>query len=108
MKKGEVWILEFPSSSRREQEGTRPAIAVSDTGMGMIVCIPLTSNLKASKFPHTAEIKKSEKNNLKKDSVALIFQTQSLDKRRFKSKIGDLEDSYLNEIDNQLKDLLKL
>ena len=107
--KGELFIIKFPSKKGREQEGIRPGIIIADTKTDLILVIPLTSNLEASKkFSYTFIIKKSEENNLEKDSVALVFQLQALDKKRLIKKIGSLEDQYLKRIDNELKILLKL
>jgi mRNA interferase MazF len=108
MNKGEIWLLSFPKKSGREQEGTRPAIVIANTDTDMILAIPLTSNTHALRFPHTIEIKRSDQNSLEKDSVALLFQLQSLDKKRFISKIGALEKNTFNEIENSLKQMLNL
>jgi mRNA interferase MazF len=74
----------------------------------MVVVIPLTSNLQALRFPFTVEIKKSKVNGLEKDSIALVFQIQSLDNKRFINKIGVLESSYVSKIDEALKNLIQL
>lgn len=108
MNKGEIWILDFPSKSGKEQEGTRPAIILATTEVGMIISVPLTSKIQAKKFPHTVLINKSERNNLEQDSIALIFQIRSLDKQKFRYKVGNLEDYYLHKIDEELKSLLKI
>ncbi len=108
MNKGEVWIVELPLKKGKEQRGTRPALILADTKTDLIIVIPLTSNLQALRFPYTIEIKKSNKNNLDENSVALLFQVQSIDKRRLIKKIGIVEENYLNEIDEHLKSLIKL
>lgn len=50
----------------------------------------------------------SDINGLEKDSVALIFQLQAIDKKRLLSKIGNLEKDYLDDINKNLKNLLKI
>ena len=108
MKKGEIWIISYPIKGKREQSGLRPGIILAENKLGLIATIPLSSNIQAKKFPETLEIKKSASNGLDKDSVALVFQVQSLDKRRFNSKIGVLEGEHIMEIDKILKNWLKL
>lgn len=109
MNKGEIWIIDFPSKSGREQSGTRPSIVIGDTGINLALVIPLTSNLQAlTRLPYTLKINKSEENNLDKNSIALVLQLQTLDKKRFISKIGVLENSYIREIDKEIKKLLQL
>ena len=109
MNKGEIWVIDFPSRTGREQSGTRPSIVIADTGTNLSLVIPLTSNLQSLiKLPYTLKINKSKDNKLDKDSVALILQLQTLDKKRFISKIGILEEVYLKEIDKEVRRLLQL
>ena len=77
MDKGEIWLANLPQWTGREQLGTRPVIIMADTKIGMIIVIPLTSNLKALKYPYTIEMKPSKQNRLDKESAALIFQIKS-------------------------------
>lgn len=108
MKKGEIWILNLPLLDGREQRGIRPGLVIGDTKTGMIITIPLTSNIQVLRFPQTVEIKRSQRNGLDKDSIAMVFQIQSLDKKRFVKMVGELEDVKLNEIDGMLRNLLNL
>ena len=108
MKKGELWILKLPFIDGKEQRGKRPALILADTKTNLVIVIPLTSNPQALRFPHTLEIKKSKDNNLERDSIALIFQIQSLDKKRFVNKIGVLEDSYMGQIEKILKKIFQI
>ena len=75
---------------------------------GLVIVIPLTSSLETLKFPHTLRVDSSRENGLEKDSIALTFQIRAIDKRRFKHKIGNLENNYLKEMDKMLRNLLKL
>lgn len=109
MKKGDIWITEYPVRDGREQSGKRPSIVVADTDANVVVVIPLTSNLESlEKFSNTIKIIKSNVNGLDWDSVALAFQIQVLDKNNFISRIGDLENNYLDQINKNLKQLLQL
>ena len=107
MKKGEIWLVELPSADGREQVGSRPAIILAETEVVNII-LPLTSNIQALRFPHTIEIKPSKKNNLDSISVGLVFQIRALDKKRFKNKLGELDDKNLKEADTMLKKMLNL
>ena len=109
MNKGEIWIIDFPSRDGREQSGTRPSVIIGDTGTNLVLVVPLTSNLQAlTKLPHTLKINKTKENNLDKESVALILQLQTIDKKRLILKIGSLEESYIREINEEIKRLLGL
>jgi len=106
MKKGEIWSVELPLSVGHEQTGTRPAVIMADLEANICIIIPITSNIQALRFPHTIEIKKSERNGLETDSVGLIFQLRAIDKSRLKKKAGDLENSILTQIDDVIKKIL--
>ncbi len=108
MKKGEMWLVEFPSTDSHEQSGTRPVIIISETEANIVLVIPLTSNLQALRFPHTLEIKPSKLNGLSTVSVGLAFQLRAIDKKRLKAKIGEVEETVLKRIDVLLKKLLGL
>lgn len=108
MNKGEIWIVDLSLSSGKEQKGTRPALILSDTKTGLVIVIPLTTNYETLKYSNTLEIKKSKINNLDKDSVALLFQMRSIDKKRLINKIGNIEESYIIKVNNTLKQMLKI
>lgn len=108
MKKGEIWLVDLPSSNGHEQAGTRPVLMLVETEANIAVVIPFTSNLQALRFPHTLEIKPSKASGLTVLSAALIFQVRAIDKRRLKRKIGELEEATLKEIDSMLKRMLRL
>jgi|SRR3989344_4484488 len=108
MHKGEIWLVEFPAVSVHEQIGTRPVIILANTETNVCIVIPLTSNLNSLRFTHTIEIKKSEKNRLESDSIALIFQTRAIDKRRIMKRLGVLEEKYINQIDENIIRLFRL
>jgi mRNA interferase MazF len=108
MKKGEIWIVEFPLTNGHEQTGLRPVIVLADTDSNICIIIPLTSNIQALRFPHTLEIEPTKQNGLLAKSVALVFQIRAIDKKRFKKKAGDLESVSMNKIDKMLKKLLQM
>lgn len=108
MKKGEIWLVDLPSTNGHEQTGARPVLVVAETEANIAIIIPFTSQVQSLKFPHTLEIRSSKKNGLKELSVALIFQIRAIDRKRLKRKIGELEDAKLNEVDGMLRNLLNL
>ena len=107
MKKGEIWIVEFPSSMNgHEQAGSRPVIVLADTEANISIIIPFTSNLQSLRFPFTVEVKPSPSNGLSTTSVSLAFQMRAVDKTRIKKKIGFLEERVMKELEGMLKQLL--
>lgn len=108
MNKGEIYLLNIPASNGHEQTGFRPAIILSEEVSNMIIIAPLTSKDEAKNYKFTLEINPSKENNLDKKSTALIFHLKSIDKKRIKNKLGEIEIPILNEIDNQIKEMLNL
>lgn len=115
MKKGDILWIDLgnpPGGSGREQAGTRPGIAISQGDFNaknpMLTIIPLTSSMNARRFPYSVMIKRSKKNGLPKDSIAMVFQIRSVDKRRVNQTLGHLEDIYLAQIEEALANMLLL
>ena len=108
MKKGDICLIEFMSFRGHEQMGFRPAIAMSEETANLILVIPLTSKLEALKYNYSLEISPSKTNGLNTKSIAMIFQLRAVDKRKIKGKIGNIEEDVLDNINNQIKKMLKL
>ena len=108
MKKGEIWLVDLPTTEGREQSGTRPVVLLVETEANISIIIPLTSNVQALRFLHTLEIKPSIKNGLSSISTALVFQLRAIDKMRLKNRIGELEAAKVKELDLIIKKMLKL
>ena len=108
MNKGDIYLAEIPFLTGHEQSGFRPAIIFSEGVNNMIMAIPLTSKKKALNYKYCIEIKKSKENGLKENSYALIFRLRALDKRRFQTKTGTLEESHINQINKMVGELLIL
>lgn len=107
MKKGEIWLVEFPQSMTHEQAGYRPALLLATTA-NVGIFIPFSSNLQTLTKPYVLEIIPSNKNKLKNFSAALVFQIRAIDKIRIKYRIGELESGFIKEIDRMLRKLLVL
>jgi mRNA interferase MazF len=62
---------------------------------------PLTSNLKAKGFLLTVLVE-AKSSGLPKDSVILLFQIRTLDKRRLERKIAHLDDTIMEQVDQAI------
>jgi mRNA interferase MazF len=112
MKIGDIYLVELPLTDGREQIGRRPAIILQEERytemLPTTLVIPLTSKLKAQRFPATLLIEPTRENGLEKGSVALIFQLRAIDQRRIKERIGRLREEEMREIYRKIKDLMKI
>lgn len=108
MDRGEVWLARLSDKHGKEQHGQRPVVVMAQPVEGLVVVVPLTSNTAASRYEHAHAIKPSETNHLQADSVALVFQIQSIDERRLIHTIGSLDSHDQERLDEFLRRLMKL
>jgi mRNA-degrading endonuclease toxin of MazEF toxin-antitoxin module len=113
MARGDVLLVNLPvpsSSPAHEQIGKRPALEVqnnaSDPRIHTVIVIPFTSKLNALRYPHTLRIDPSPQNGLTNPSVLLFLQLRVIDKFRITGNIGRLEQHYMQQVDNELRNLL--
>ena len=68
----------------------------------------MTSNQSATRFDHCFLVNKSSKNGLTLDSVVLIPQLRAIDKSRLLNLAGVIEEEYLGQIEEEIKQMLAL
>lgn len=114
MQRGDIVLVRLPDSneSGHEQTGKRPALVVHNDAtsgnLSLIMIVPVTSNQKTKRFPHTILVEPSAENGLDAPSVLLVFQLRAIDKKRIIKKIGVLESSIMEKINEEMKRLLGL
>lgn len=100
--RGDIFYADLSPVVGSEQGGTRPVLIVqNDVGnkySPTVIIAAITSQLDKAKLPTHIELKK-EKYNLLKDSVVLLEQIRTLDKRRLKDLIGKVDYDTMNKID---------
>ncbi len=106
VKRGDIYYADLSPVVGSEQGGIRPVIVVqNDIGNKysptIIVCA-ITSQINKAKLPTHIEVK-AGKFGLAKDSVILLEQIRTIDKRRLKEKIGRCDDSVMERIDRVLQ-----
>lgn len=93
IKRGELYYADLSPVVGSEQGGIRPILIVqNDTGnkySPTIIGAAITSQINKAKLPTHIEINANEF-GLSKDSVILLEQIRTLDKRRLKERIGEL------------------
>jgi len=110
MARGDVLLINLPSSDKREQSGRRPAVAVQTdvAGEPMLVVAPVTSNLNALRFKFAVKIEPSNENGLTQTSIVMIFQMRAIDKSRIVKLIGKLSTEDLAQVDSEIRQMLGL
>lgn len=103
---GDIIWLDFDPSAGHEQTGHRPALVLSpklyNTKTGLLICVPLTSQVKG--FPFEVELQHKTI-----QGVALADQVKSLDWTvRHAQKKGKASNDVVNKVRSKIKLLLKL
>lgn len=88
-----------------EQGGMRPVLIIqNDIGnkySPTVIVTAITSQMTKAKLPTHVELP-SNQYNLPKDSVALLEQVRTLDKRRLKDKLTTLPENKMKEVNRAL------
>ncbi|MBU3189393.1 MULTISPECIES: type II toxin-antitoxin system PemK/MazF family toxin [Clostridium] len=102
VKRGDIFYADLSPVVGSEQGGVRPVIIIqNDIGnkySPTIIIAAITSQINKAKLPTHVEIS-SEEYGLNKDSVVLLEQIRTLDKKRLKEKIGHMTDSDMKKVD---------
>ncbi len=101
IKRGELYYADLSPVVGSEQGGVRPILVVqNDTGnkySPTIIAAAVTSKLNKAKLPTHIELSAHEF-GLQKDSVILLEQIRTLDKRRLKDRIGELPPTTMKKV----------
>ena len=112
MQPGDIYWVEIPAAGGHEQAGLRPAIILQSAAvtprLSTVQIVPLTSQVKARKFPAALLVSPDSTNNLSARSVALVFQLRAIDCRRLRTKPGTLKRGQLTQIKQRIKMLFEL
>lgn len=105
VKRGDIFFADLSPVVGSEQGGVRPVLIVqNDVGnkySPTIIAAAITSQINKAKLPTHIEIS-AEEYGLTKDSVILLEQIRTIDKRRLKDKIGRLDDSLMNVVNEAI------
>ena len=105
VKRGEIFYADLSPVIGSEQGGIRPVIIIqNDIGnrySPTVIVAAITSQINKAKLPIHVEIS-SEEYGLNRDSVVLLEQIRTLDKRRLKEKIGHMTAEDMKKVDKAL------
>lgn len=105
IKRGDIFYADLSPVYGSEQGGLRPVLVIqNDIGnkySPTIIVAAITSQINKAKLPTHIEIQANEY-GLVKDSVILLEQVRTLDKRRLREKIGQIDSTVLDKINNAI------
>lgn len=104
--RGEIYYADLSPVVGSEQGGIRPVLIVqNDVGnrhSPTVIAAAITSQRDKSKLPTHIEVN-SGSCGLAKDSVVLLEQIRTIDKRRLKERMGELDNASMVKINNALQ-----
>ena len=111
MRRGDVYYADLRPVIGSEQGGIRPVLIIqNDVGnkhSPTVICAAITSKLEKAKFPTHITIS-SNMYDMEKDSVILLEQLRTIDKKRLKDKVCHLGEDIMDQVNNALEISLSL
>lgn len=105
IKRGDIFYADLSPVVGSEQGGLRPVLIVqNDIGnrySPTVIAAAITSKLGKAKLPTHIDIFASEV-GLTKDSVVLLEQIRTLDKRRLREKMGHLPEQVMERVNDAI------
>ena len=105
VRRGEIYYADLSPVVGSEQGGVRPVLIVqNDVGNKFsptVIAAAITSQKEKSKLPTHIELDGGDC-GLSKDSVVLLEQIRTIDKKRLKEKMGKLEVGDMYKVDKGL------
>lgn len=105
IKRGDIFYADLSPVVGSEQGGVRPVLIVqNDIGnkySPTVIAAAITSQINKAKLPTHIEISAKEY-GLQKDSVILLEQIRTIDKKRLREKNGHLDDELMEKVNEAL------
>lgn len=105
IKRGDIYYADLSPVVGSEQGGLRPVLIVqNDVGnrySPTVIAAAITSKMGKNRLPTHIDIYARDV-GLAKDSVILLEQVRTLDKRRLREKMGHLEDSVMQRVNEAI------
>lgn len=105
VKRGDIYYADLSPVVGSEQGGIRPVLIIqNDVGnkySPTVIAAAITSQINKAKMPTHIELSASGY-GLNKDSVILLEQIRTIDKKRLREKIGRLDESLMERVNDAL------
>ena len=105
VKRGDIYYADLSPVVGSEQGGVRPVLIVqNDTGnrySPTVIAAAITSQTGKANLPTHIELT-AQKYGLTRDSVVLLEQIRTLDKRRLREKMGRVDKELMDRVDTAI------
>ena len=105
VKRGDIFYADLSPVVGSEQGGFRPVLVIqNDVGnrySPTVIAAAITSRMGKNRLPTHIDIH-ADRVGLAKDSVVLLEQIRTLDKRRLKERMGHLDDQTMQTVNSAI------
>lgn len=105
IRRGDIFYADLSPVVGSEQGGLRPVLIIqNDVGnrySPTVIAAAITSRMGKTRLPTHIDVH-ADKMGLAKDSVILLEQIRTLDKRRLKEKMGHLDSTVMSRVNNAI------
>jgi len=105
IKRGDIYYADLSPVVGSEQGGVRPVLIVqNDIGNKFsptVIAAAITSQRDKTNLPTHIELN-AVNTGLMKNSIVLLEQVRTIDKHRLKEKMGELDNTSMNRVNNAL------
>ena len=106
VKRGDIYYADLSPVVGSEQGGLRPVLIIqNDIGnrySPTVIAAAITSRMGKNKLPTHIEVYTTTGAGLPRDSVILLEQIRTLDKRRLRERIGHLDEEAMARVNNAI------
>ena len=111
IKRGDIFYADLRPVVGSEQGGIRPVLIIQNNvgnrHSPTVICAAITSKMNKAKLPTHVEID-SSRYDIIKDSVILLEQLRTIDKKRLKDKVCHLDSEIIKKVNQALLVSLEL
>ena len=106
VKRGDIYYADLSPVVGSEQGGVRPVLIIqNDTGnrySPTVIAAAITSQTGKARLPTHIDLPVDQNCGLSRDSVVLLEQIRTLDKKRLRERMGHVEETVMGKVDTAI------
>ena len=106
VKRGDIFYADLSPVVGSEQGGVRPVLIIqNDTGnrySPTVIAAAITSQTGKARLPTHIALQVNENCGLNRDSIILLEQVRTLDKKRLRERMGHVEEAVMEKVDTAI------
>ena len=106
VKRGDIYYADLSPVVGSEQGGVRPVLIIqNDTGnrySPTVIAAAITSQTGKARLPTHIDLPVDQSCGLSRDSIVLLEQIRTLDKRRLREHMGKVDEKAMKKVDNAI------